>query len=183
MKPIRQHLKHLVAAGLLLAAPAAAQEADLDALLEQLADPETRNWQAVERRIANEWSKSGSPAMDLLLERGRAAIEDEAFEVAIEHLTALTDHAPGFAEGWNARATAFYRNKQYGPAISDIRRALALNPHHYGAMTGLGLILQELGYDADALTVFRAVQAIHPNLPDLDSRIEQLEKETGGTTL
>lgn len=161
----------------------AAQEVEVDALLEQLSDPETQNWQALERQIRAEWSKSGSAAMDFLLERGREALEEEDVDVAIEHLTALTDHAPDFAEGWNARATAFFQKGRYGPALADIRRALALNPRHFEALTGLAVILQRLGYEEDALSAWRAVETIHPHRPQLKDAIETLEKETGGTAL
>ena len=66
-------------------------------------------------------------------------------KLAIEHFTALVDHAPEFAEGYNARATAYFQNGQYGPSLEDIRQTLMLNPRHFGAMSGLALILEELG--------------------------------------
>ena len=74
-------------------------------------------------------------------------MEAQEYDVAIEHLTALTDHAPDFAEGWNARATAFYLIGEYALAVADIERALALNPRHFGAMSGLAFILEEIGRD------------------------------------
>ena len=57
---------------------------------------------------------------------------------AIEHLTALTDHAPDFAEGWHARATAYFRAVLLGPAMDDLQRALVLNPDNFDAVFGLG---------------------------------------------
>ncbi len=125
--------------------PVFAQSADIDALLADLADPETENWQSLERQIRTEWSKSGSASMDLLLQRGENAMQAEEFDTALEHLTALTDHAPEFAEGWHARATALFNLNLYGPALEDLQRALALNPNHFGALTGLAVILQNLG--------------------------------------
>ena len=94
------NLKHLcksIAAAFLVGAwgvGALAQDApaaqDIDSLLAELADPETRNWEQVERKIRLEWSKSGSAAMDLLLQRGRKAMEAEDWTAAVEHFTALT---------------------------------------------------------------------------------------------
>jgi Flp pilus assembly protein TadD len=165
-------------AGAMVAGPARAN--DLDELLSQLADPQTERWQRVERQIIAEWSKSGSPAMDLLLQRGREALGAGETEAAIEHLTALTDHAPEFAEGWNARATALFRAGQYGPAMADIARALALNPQHFGALSGLGTILEETGRDAQALEVYRAARSIHPHQPVLLRAVERLEKRVAG---
>ena len=165
------------------AASAWAQGADVDALLERLANPDTAEWQSLERQITAEWSKSGSPAMDLLLERARTAMEDEEFAVAVEHLTALTDHAPDFAEGWNTRATVFYQMGELGLSLADIQRVLALNPRHFGALSGLAIILTELDRPALALEAWRQVQAIHPHIPQLEDAIERLEKETEGTAL
>ncbi len=161
---------------LALLPPAAADMAEVDLMLDQLADPEREDWEKLERQIVQEWSKSGSAAMDLLLKRGREAILDGDHEVALEHLTALTDHAPDFAEGWNARATALFRMKMYGPAIEDIGRALALNPRHFGAMAGLATILQQLGMMEEALDVWRMVRDVNPHRSGLEQGIERLEE-------
>jgi len=161
----------------------AAQDVDIEQLLTELANPETRNWQSVERQIRREWSKSGSASMDLLLKRGEDALEAEEYDVALEHLTALTDHAPDFAEGWNARATALFQLGLYGPAMQDIRRVLALNPRHFDAMTGLAVILQSTGLETDALDVWYRVKAVNPHRPELQEAIEGLEKVLRGETL
>ena len=158
---------------------AQSQDAQIDALLERLATPELAEWESIERQLGRLWSQSGSPAMDLLLKRGRDALEAQEFEAAIDHLTALTDHAPEFAEGWNARATAFFANDQYGPALADVERVLALEPRHFNALQGLGLIMQELGQSDLALRAFEMAAAIHPNDPDLKQMLERLDAEAG----
>lgn len=172
-----------VTAGTVALGVAQAQANDVDTLLERLREPDLRNWEAVEKEIWTEWSKSGSPSMDLLLQRGRDAMEEGDTQGAIEHFTALTDHAPGFAEGWNARATAFFQAERYGPALADIEHALALNPRHFGAITGLGRILEELGFVDDALSAYRAAAAIHPHRPDVQKALDRLERDRGGRTL
>ena len=161
--------------------PASAQtpEPDVDALLERLATPDLAEWQSIESQIFRIWSQSGSPAMDLLLKRGRDAIETQNFEAAIEHLTALTDHAPDFAEGWNTRATAFFANDQLGLALEDVQRVLALEPRHFNALQGLGLIMRELGQEDLALRAFQMAAAIHPHDPDLKGLLERLENTSG----
>lgn len=163
--------------------PLFAQSVDIDAILADLADPETENWQSIERQIRTEWSKSGSAAMDFLLQRGEKALEAKDFDTALEHLTALTDHAPDFAEGWHGRATALFHKDLYGPALEDLQRALALNPRHFDALTGLTIMLQNLGYDEDALTAWRVLQAVHSHRPELKDAIEALGKQTEGTAL
>jgi tetratricopeptide (TPR) repeat protein len=172
--------------GATLIAPAFAEGVSADeveaeaALLAELADPENRAWRRTERALLARWSLSGSPAMDLLLERGRRAMAEGEFDAAIEHLTALTDHAPDFAEGWNARATAFYMAGQFGPSIADIARTLALNPAHFGALAGLGHIFRALDEPERALAAYRAALAIHPNKPELREAVETLEAALGG---
>lgn len=155
----------------------------LAALLAELARSDNTGWRRVERQILTEWSKSGSAAMDLLLQRGRNALREGNHAEAIEHLTALTDHAPDFAEGWNARATAYAQAGQYGPAIDDIARTLTLNPHHFGALSGLGMIFRETGQKDSALAAFRAALAIHPHLERVNEAVKRLETETAGQTL
>ncbi len=166
-----------------LAGAAQDQAAKLDALFADLADPETKNWQIVEQDIWREWSRSGSAAMDLLLQRGRAAMAADEVPVAIGHLTALTDHAPEFAEGWNALATAYFQAGEFGPSIDAIKHVLALNPRHFGALSGLGSIFESLGYDEDALAAYKAALVIDPHLDGVAEAISRIEKANAGETL
>ena len=161
----------------------AAGATDIELLLEQLADPEAQNWEALERQILREWSRSGSAAMDLLLTRGMEALRNGNHDIALEHFTALTDHAPDFAEGWNVRATVLYRMGLYGLAMEDIGKALALNPRHFGAMKGLATVCQKLGMQEEALEVWRAIQTVHPHSPGLEQGIKALEESLGGQRL
>ena len=161
-------------------APSMAEDAKLHDLYTQLVQPDLEDWEKVERQIWKEWSRSGSASMDLLLSRGRKAMEQGDFAKAIEHLTALTDHAPDFAEGWNARATAFFNAGEFGLSVADIQRTLALNPRHFGALQGLGRILEELEREEDALAAYKAAAAIHPNREGLKEAIERLEKTVSG---
>ena len=127
------------------AAPAGARRrapedaAKLDALFAELAEPGREDWERIEGEITRIWSRSGSDAMDLLLRRGNEALEAEDYGAALEHFTALTDHAPDFAEGWNARATTFYLMGEYALSIADVERVLALNPAAFRGAGGARL--------------------------------------------
>ncbi|WP_233141363.1 tetratricopeptide repeat protein [Haematobacter missouriensis] len=166
-----------------IAFPLHAEETVEQRLLRELRDPQNTAWQRTESDLQREWSRSGSASMDLLLQRGRDAMETGDTQEAIEHLTALTDHAPDFAEGWNALASAYFQAGKFGPAVDDIRRTLALNPNHYGALSGLGMILEDMGYDASARDAYRAAQAIHPHQPDIEKAVERLDREMSGQVL
>lgn len=171
---------------LMTAVPSPAQERPeerVDTLLSQLAEPDRGDWVMIETQIMRIWSRSGSEAMDMLLRRGRDAIEAEDYVAAVEHLTALTDHAPDFAEGWHTRATAFYMQGEFALAMADVERVLALNPRHYRAMSGLGFMLEDMGETDHALVAFRAAQTLNPHMPDVRSAVERLERRTGGAEL
>ncbi|NNF70761.1 MAG: tetratricopeptide repeat protein [Rhodobacteraceae bacterium] len=186
MTLIRQRLKSAVAVVAILMCGtlgAQAQDTNLDDLFDALRDAEGQAAEAIESRIWQEWSKSGSPSMDLLLSRGREALEAGNTALAIEHFTALVDHAPEFAEAYNARATAYFQAEMYGPSIADIERVLALNPRHFGAMSGLALILGEIGRTSEALEVYRMVEEIYPAREGLKEQIEALEREVEGQTI
>jgi len=167
----------------LFAGPLAAQDmsqADkLDGLFERLKVPDLAEWDYIERQIEREWSHSGSAAMDLLLQRGRKAMQDEDYQTAVEHFSALIDHAPDFAEGYNARATAFFAMEVYSLALADVRATLALEPRHFNAWRGLGIMMEQMGRTELARRAFRQAAAIHPNDPAIKEQLERLERQTG----
>jgi len=155
----------------------------LEALFAELAEPGREDWERVEGEINQIWSRSGSPAMDLLLRRGNEAMEAEDYMAALEHLGALTDHAPGFAEGWNARATTFYLMGEYSLAISDVQHVLSLNPRHFGALSGLAFMFEAMDEPELALEALRAVQALNPNRPNINEAVTRLEQAAGEAEL
>jgi len=160
-----------------------AQQASLDDLFKLLRSPGLTDYAAVEAKIEDEWSKSGSDSMDLLLSRGKQALADGDTAAALDHLTALTDHAPDFAAGWNALATAYFQEGLYGPAMDALERTLALNPQNFEAMAGLGIILRDVGMDKQALAIFRKAHELTPHREDLVKAINDLQKEVEGTAL
>ncbi|MFD2173289.1 tetratricopeptide repeat protein [Rhodobacter lacus] len=160
-----------------------AETAGLERAFAELADPDYAGWERAESDIRRAWSRSGSPAMDLLLKRGEAALDAGDLTAAIEHLTALTDHDPGFAEGFNARATAYAMAGLYGPSMADIAQVLRLEPRHWGALAGLGGMLADMGESQRALAAYRASFALNPHQQDVKDAIARLQKELAGTTL
>ncbi len=181
--PFHNHIVAALVAVFAWAAPVFADDAGLDKLFAELQTADEQAAQRIEQEIWNEWSKSGSAAMDLLLERGREAMAAGDLPAAIEHLTALTDHAPDFAEGWNARATAYFQMGELGPAVQDIGHVLTLNPRHFGALAGLGMIFEQLDQPEKALEVYKAALAIHPHLSGVMDSVQRLEAEAAGQDL
>ena len=183
MKPRSLIHNCIVAAFLLMAPPALADQARLDDLFQQLQTATDEEASQITDNIWIEWSRSGSPAMDLLLKRGRDAMAAGLPQLAIQHFTALIDHAPDFAEGYNARATAYFQSGDLGPSVSDIARTLTLNPRHFGALAGLGAIFEQLDEPAKALEVYKAALAINPHMPDIKDAVKRLETSLGGQDL
>ncbi|NNE54192.1 MAG: tetratricopeptide repeat protein [Sulfitobacter sp.] len=176
--------RHLTALGvvLLLGNMATAEEVP-EELLERLRSAEEGQAERISAEVKSYWSRSGSPAMDLLLKRGREAMSEGNFPLAIEHLTALTDHAPQFAEGYHARAEAYFRADLYGPALDDLERVLALNPQHYEAIFGLAVMVQEFGDLRRAADLYRRVLTIHPNHENANEALARLKREGIGREL
>lgn len=160
-----------------------AQTPILDDLFAELQAEEPEDWKATERKIWREWSKSGSATVDMLLERGRREMEKGNLGDAIGAFSTVIDYAPDFAEGWNARATAFFMADRYGLSMEDIEQVLRLNPRHFGAMSGLGMILERLNRPEDALKAYREVLKVHPHRTDSKIAVERLEAQLEGEAL
>jgi tetratricopeptide (TPR) repeat protein len=160
-----------------------ADAAKLEDLFNRLATAEQGAAGRIEREIWLEWSKSGSPAMDLLLQRGRDSMEAGDLDAAIGHFSALIDHDPDFAEGWNARATAFFQAGDYGRSVADIAEVLKRNPRHFGALSGLAVILEQTDRPEAALKAWVAARAIHPHLAGVQDAIDRLERASEGQEL
>lgn len=182
-----RHTVAAVFAIVMYSLPLAAQNADLtdeSDLLEALSQAEEASEaDRLDRQLQNLWDKSGSASMDLLLKRGRDALEVADLDAAIEHLTALTDHAPDFAEGWHARASAYFLADLMGPAVADLERALALNPNNYNAIVGLGTILEIFGDSERAYQAYQRAQAIHPHHEEVTNAMDRLRSEIEGEAL
>jgi tetratricopeptide (TPR) repeat protein len=180
-------LNRAVAAFLLVlltcTAAVAEDTAKLDGLFDRLKTANPAEAGRIESEIWIEWSKSGSPALDLLLQRGRDAMAMGDTTLAIAHFTAIIDQDPSFAEGWNARATAFYQAGEFGPSIADIAQVLQLNPRHFGALSGLGSIFEEAGQRERALEVYKAALEIHPQMEGVIEAVKRLETESEGQEL
>lgn len=152
----------------------------LDLLYGRLATADAESWEPIQDQIYAIWLDSGSDTADLIHARAREAMEAEDYQTALLHLDDLVRIAPGFAEGWNSRATVHFLLENYGAALADIHHVLALEPRHFGALAGLGVILDRLDQDAWALDAYRRVQAIHPHLPGAEEGIRLLAPRVDG---
>jgi tetratricopeptide (TPR) repeat protein len=90
------------------------------------------------------------------------AVRQQKFSDALAMLNLITAEYPRFAEGWNRRAMLFWEMGQYTQSIADCKRAVALNPNHYGAWQGMGLCQLQLGELEAAVRSLRFALNINP---------------------
>jgi len=163
----------------LVASIASADQSDarLDGLFEALESAgDSEVARAAEAEIWAIWIESGREEIDALMVKGIIAMSNQQFDDAISIFAQITERAPRFAEGWNKRATAYYLNEDLVASVQDIRRTLALEPRHFGAISGMGLIFLSRGDEAGALDAFEAVLAIHPHALGARERVDALHR-------
>jgi tetratricopeptide (TPR) repeat protein len=154
---------------------------NLDRLFEALkVAPDDASAKYVENRIWAIWLASASDTANLLMGRVKAAVDAEDYDLAIKLLNAVIDIKPDFVEAWNRRATVYYAKKEFGRALADILEVLVREPRHFGALSGLGIIMQELGDDKRALDALRRALAIHPHLEHIPDLVKKLTDKIDG---
>ena len=153
----------------------------LDSLFEQLArDPKTESAQATANRIWQRWTTSKSRSVDLLMGWAGQAISREEYARAVDILDHVVIIAPDYAEGWNRRATVYFLVNEYDRSISDIESTLALEPRHFGALSGLAVISQRVGRDEAALNIWYKVLEIYPANTRAQQAVIDLEEKLAG---
>ena len=142
--------------------------------------PDDVTAKAIEERIWALWTVSPSDTANLLMTRVKTAIEAKDIDLAITLLNAIVKVKPGYVEAWNRRATIYYMKKDYGRSLSDIREVLKREPRHFGALAGLGLILQDIGDHKQALEVYRRALALYPRMERIPDLVKTLQEKIEG---
>ena len=101
-------------------------------------------------------------------------------DVALKLLDAVVKLRPDYVEAWNRRATLYYLKNDFAHSIADIQQVLAREPRHFGALAGLGMIMQDLGDDKRALEAFRKALAINPHLEKVPELVKTLSEKVEG---
>ena len=95
-------------------------------------------------------------------------------------LDAVIKLRPDYIEAWNRRATLYYMQNNYARSMEDIRQVLIREPRHFGALAGLGMIMQETGDDKHALEALRKALAINPHLEKIPDLVKTLSEKVEG---
>lgn len=126
------------------------------------------------------WAKSGSDTVTVLMARALKAVQDKNNGLALRLFDAIVEQAPDYAEGWSQRAHVLYLEGEVHRALGDLRRALALDPNHFRALSALGHILREHGEKNGALAAYRKLLEVHPFAEGAKKAVEDLEREVRG---
>jgi tetratricopeptide (TPR) repeat protein len=154
---------------------------NLDRLFEALKmAPDDESAKYVENRIWAMWIATDSDTTTLLMTRVKAAVDAKDLDLGIKLLTAIIDIKPDYLEAWNRRATIYYMKKDFDDSLADIHEVLKREPRHFGALSGLGMIMQEVGDDKHALDAFRRALAVHPHLEHIPDLVKQLTDKVEG---
>ena len=153
----------------------------LPALFEQLKSAGSDDEATVARaQIWKIWTAHPDPEINALMLRGLHAMAEDEEDQAVAAFGEIVKRQPDFAEGWNKRATAYFLMGDFDASVADIEHTLQLEPHHFGALSGLGQIYLELDRKQAALKAFEAALAIDPHLAGVKAAVESLKKQLQG---
>tara|TARA_R110000787_G_scaffold187716_4_gene299561 strand:+ start:13520 stop:14098 length:579 start_codon:yes stop_codon:yes gene_type:complete len=175
-------LKPLILAALLLAGQASA--APSDEMFQKLHDaPSESEANDAAQDIWAAWMESGSPTVDMIMERAVDAQTVGEFDTA----RALYDRAimidPDYAEAWSRRASLFLNDENFPEALRDLNEALRLEPRHFGAWAGLGIMMETMGAEKEALEAYRQALEIYPFMTQALQAEKRLAKQAEGQGL
>ena len=159
-----------------LASPADQNDPALDRLFERLtittSEEEASN---ITREIWQRWTANDDPEVSQLMQTGIRALNYSTYRKALQSFDRVIEMAPEFAEGWNKRATLYYHIKEYRRSIDDIKETLRLEPRHFGAWSGLGLVSIAQENYSGALAAFKKALSINPHIANIRRYVQKLE--------
>ena len=126
---------------------------------------------------------SGDDNVDNLMAIGISGLNDADYNQAYEAFSRVVRLAPNFAEGWNKRATTLYLMGRFAQSVQDIEKTLALEPRHFGALSGLGMCEVQLNKDKEALDAFQKALSLDPNMPGVKLSVDEIKKRLANSSI
>jgi len=183
---VSQSIAAVLALTIMFAGAALGDQTDtrLADLFEQLRDsPDADTADQLERQIWVIWLDSGREDVDQLMFRGIRAMHQRQMRRAFSLFDRVVEIAPEFAEGWNKRATVLYLQDRLAESMADIERTLHLEPRHFGALSGMGLIFAQVEDEEGAMRAFEAVLELNPHSSSAIANIDDLRTKAHGESL
>jgi tetratricopeptide (TPR) repeat protein len=144
------------------------------------AAPDEASARHVEARIWAMWMQTPSDTAALLMSRAKAAMDAQKMDVALKLLDSVVKLRPDYTEAWNRRATLYYLKNDYAHSMQDIQQVLIREPRHFGALVGLGMIMNDVGDEKRALEAFRKALAVNPHLEKVPDMVKSLTEKVEG---
>ena len=146
--------------------------------LKQAENPEDAH--PIEQKLIAMFRASGSPSVDLLITRVQAALSATDNKTAKQLIEAVTNIAPGYAEGWHIRAGMEQAAGEDTAALVSLQKVVQLNPRHFAALGELADMLQDYGDKAGALKLYRRALELDPQLPGITQKVRELTQHVEG---
>lgn len=166
------------------AKPELTHEQKLDEMFAEL--KRERNEKAAQRissRIWQEWNRSGSSSIDLMMGWAKSAMDEKKYDVALDFLDQVTVLDPKYPEVWNRRATLHAMMNNFGKSMADIEQTLELEPRHFGALSGMAQIMQARGSKELALSAYQRVLDIYPMDRNAQNQVSELSEDLAGEAI
>ena len=162
-------------------APEAMRKQILDRLFDRLRNAgDPGDAQRIAASIERVWLQSDSDTANLLMQRATVSVQAGNYPLALSLFDKLVALEPDWAEAWNQRATTRFLTSDTDGAMADIDRVMKLEPRHFGALAGMGMILQGAGLEKSALEIFNKALAVYPLEPNSQKLVEKLTLEVEG---
>ena len=120
------------------------------------------------------WHETNDPSIEADFYRGLESMRTGDLIMSVAFFTRVIDKNPNFAEGWNKRATVYYMLGKFDASMMDIHETLKLEPRHFGAMDGMGLIFIHLEQFDKAIDIYDQMLKIFPNNSSTKQKKEML---------
>ena len=143
-------------------------------LLHETENPTTG--EQITRQIWIIWREVNNESADVLMNKGIRDMSFQRYDQALVAFNEVVEIAPTYAEGWNKRATLLFLMGDFVASVEDIKRTVTLEPRHFGAWSGLGLVYTHMDDDAAALQAFEQALEVNPHLPGARHNVESIEK-------
>ncbi len=144
---------------------------------------DSRNAASIEQEIWAIWVQPATASGRVLMRQGTLQMQNFDLMGAIDTFTALIEIEPEFAEAWNKRATIHYLVGNLAESLTDIEQVMALEPRHFGAQAGRGLVLDAMDLDEAALEEYERALEMNPHMASIRDRLEALRDELQGRDL
>jgi tetratricopeptide (TPR) repeat protein len=137
----------------------------------------------IEIRIWDIWGEHPDPEIDALMAVAMDEMGGNQLHLAVQLFTEIIELEPEFSEAWNMRATTHFLLGNYRQSESDIMRTLELEPNHFGALSGLGMVYVELEQYFDARNALRRALQVNPTMPGVIANLEALQRFFNATAI